>query len=70
GSSIKITVAKYYLPSGINFDRKVDEDGTYLSGGLLPDVKVEMPVGEQVVIGDPDKDPQRKKALEVVAGKA
>jgi len=70
GSSIKITVAKYYLPSGVNFDRKVDEDGTYVSGGLQPDVKVELPVGEQVVIGDPEKDPQLKKALEVVAGKA
>lgn len=70
GSSIKITVAKYYLPSGVNFDRKVDEDGTYLSGGLQPDFKVEMPVGQPVVIGDPEKDPQLKKAMEVVAGKA
>ena len=68
GSSIKITVAKYYLPSGVNFDRKIDEDGTYLSGGLKPDVEIDMPVGEPVVIGDPEKDPQLKKALEVVAG--
>jgi carboxyl-terminal processing protease len=66
-ASVKVTVAKYFLPSGTNFDRKVDEDGTYQSGGLKPDVVVEFPVGEPVVGGDPDKDPQLKRALEVVS---
>jgi carboxyl-terminal processing protease len=41
GSSGKITVARYFLPSGDDIGRKVDADGTYLSGGLEPDVKVE-----------------------------
>ena len=68
-ASIKVTIAKYFLPSGVNFDRKVDEDGTYLKGGLEPDVLIELPTGEPVVIGDADKDPQLKKAIEVVKQK-
>lgn len=69
-SSVKVTVAKYFLPSGTNFDRKVDEDGTYLSGGLKPDYLVELPNTGNIVLRDPETDPQLKKALEVVVAQA
>lgn len=40
GSSAKVTIARYYIPSGREIGRKVDDDGIYLSGGLPPDVLV------------------------------
>lgn len=81
GSSGKITIARYFLPSGDDIGRKVDELGTYLSGGLEPDVKVEakdiLPVelGGQAIdmdtdIPDPSWDNQLRKAIEVVLSKS
>ena len=68
-ASIKVTIAKYFLPSGVSFSREIDEDGNYLKGGLVPDVEVDLPVTQQVVLGDPTKDPQLKKAMDVVVQK-
>lgn len=67
GAIAKITVAKYYIPSGTDIGRKVDEYGTYKSGGIDPDVQVGLDPDSGAVIGDPIKDPQLKKALEVIA---
>lgn len=54
GSSVKITIAKWLTPKGY----------TIAEVGLEPDVKVDMPEGE-----NPDnKDPQLDKALEMVKG--
>ncbi len=62
GSSIKLTIAYYYTPSGTKIDGK----------GIEPDVKIEMNE-EKIEIGVPDKDPQLKKAIdevsELIAGK-
>lgn len=69
GSSAKVTIAKYYLPSGVNMDRKVDEEGKYLSGGLLPDVKVELNLGPATVVGDLKTDNQLQKAVSVIESK-
>ncbi|MCM8827978.1 MAG: S41 family peptidase [Candidatus Omnitrophica bacterium] len=53
GTSIKLTIAYYYTPSGVRIDGK----------GIEPDIKVEM--GEESVeIGLPEKDIQLKKAIE------
>lgn len=68
-SSAKVTIAKYFLPSGTDISRKVDEDGEYLSGGLEPDVDAKLPL-TGVVIGDPEKDAQLKEAVRVALEKA
>lgn len=68
-SSAKVTIAKYYLPSSGYIGRKVDEDGVMISGGLQPDVKVELDTNVQVTFGDPKTDNQLAKALEVLKSK-
>lgn len=69
GSSAKITIARYYLPSTGDISRKVDEEGMYLQGGLKPDVPVELSLSTGVVIGDVKTDNQLQKAIEVIRGK-
>jgi carboxyl-terminal processing protease len=68
-STAKITVARYYLPSGEDISRKVDEDGTYVSGGIKPHVVVELDPNEPFMIGDPKLDPQLAKAIELIQQK-
>lgn len=81
GSSGKITIARYFLPSGDDIGRKVDEDGTYLSGGLEPDVHVDLadilpadlaaqPANRDSDLPDPKTDSQLRKAIEVALSKA
>lgn len=45
GAAMKVTVARYYLPSGKNFVRKrVEKDGRFVyEGGVVPDVRLEQP---------------------------
>ncbi|HOK80704.1 MAG TPA: S41 family peptidase [bacterium] len=52
GTSIKLTIAYYYTPSGTKIDGK----------GIEPDIKVEAP--EEMEIGTPEKDVQLNKAIE------
>lgn len=66
GSSAKITVAHYYLPSGRDLTRKVDEDGEYISGGIAPDIEVKLSDDDLVTIGDPLTDTQLIRSLEYV----
>ncbi|MFZ4506266.1 MAG: S41 family peptidase [Fimbriimonas sp.] len=69
-ASAKITIAKYFLPMTGDISRKVDEDGVYVSGGLKPDVEVELdPNAGEIVPGDPKTDNQLRKAIEVVLSK-
>jgi carboxyl-terminal processing protease len=68
-SSAKITMARYYLPSGRNIERKVDADGQYVSGGLKPDIPVAIEDVEGIVIGEPGKDPQLDAAIANVLGR-
>ena len=68
-SSAKVTIAKYYLPSSGYIGRKVDDDGVKVSGGLDPDVKVELRNDVMVTIGDPKTDNQLAKAIEVLRSK-
>jgi carboxyl-terminal processing protease len=66
----KITIARYLLPSGRNIERKVDEDGVYISGGLEPDVKVEFDdSNDKARFGDPLTDNQLRKAFDVLKSK-
>jgi len=67
-SSAKVTIANYYLPSGEFIGRKVDEDGVYVSGGLVPSVNVELDLDGDVELGNPAKDNQLAKAIEVLQG--
>ena len=69
-SSAKVTIAKYYLPSTGYIGRKLDEDGVMLSGGLEPDVKVELRQDKPVTIGDPATDNQLAKAIEILKAKS
>lgn len=72
GASAKITIAKYFLPSGEDISRKVDADGQYVSGGLRPDIEAKIEEGRQFTFsdfGNPQRDPQLKKAIEVILGR-
>ena len=68
-SSAKITIAKYFLPITPYFGRQVDADGVKISGGLKPDVMVDLNEDQQVTIGDPSTDNQLAKAIEVIKSK-
>jgi carboxyl-terminal processing protease len=69
-SSAKITIARYYLPSTPFFGRKVDEDGVFVSGGLEPNVKVDLDLDQDPIIGDPKSDSQLARAIQVVLEKS
>lgn len=69
GSSAKITIARYYLPRATDIGRKVDEEGQYVSGGLEPDVKVDLDPDKQATFGDMKTDSQLDKAVEVLQAK-
>ena len=66
GAGVKVTLAKYYLPKQGALSRKVDEDGTYISGGLKPDVAVDPDPDQEFESGNPAKDNQLAKAVEVL----
>jgi carboxyl-terminal processing protease len=68
GAQLKMTIARYYLPSGESVQRIEDDDGHYKSGGIKPDVEVKLS-SSQVTIGDPKTDSQLAKAVEVLSGK-
>lgn len=68
-ASVKLTIARYFLPSGRDISRKVDEDQQYVSGGLQPDVKMAPDQTKEVILGDPKSDAQLQKALEVLQNK-
>ncbi len=68
-ASVKLTIARYFLPSGRDISRKVDEDQQYVSGGLQPDVKVALDQTKEVILGDPKSDAQLQRALEVLQNK-
>ncbi|MBI3721300.1 MAG: hypothetical protein HY248_02000, partial [Fimbriimonas ginsengisoli] len=70
GSSAKVTIARYFLPSGVDIGRRVDEDGLYISGGLQPDIKfVPDPDDPDIKIGDSKHDPQLRKAIDLILAK-
>jgi carboxyl-terminal processing protease len=68
-ASVKITIARYFLPTTPDIGRKVDEDGQYISGGLIPDFLVKIDPNENFVPGDTKTDPQLRKAIEVLISK-
>lgn len=68
GASAKITIAKYFLPATGDISRKVDEDGTFISGGLAPDIKVAIPSKGEWKLGEPGKDPQLDRAILFITG--
>jgi len=65
-SSAKITIAKYFLPVTPFFGRKADPYGAYVSGGLEPDLKVELSTSSDVVFGDPKTDNQLQAAIHLL----
>lgn len=70
GAGIKMTIAHYFLPKSGALSRKVDEDGAYISGGLQPDVKVDLNPDLEFEPATMDKDAQFAKAVDVINGKA
>ena len=68
-STAKVTIARYYLPSGENISRKVDEDGTYISGGIKPDVVVALDPNVAPVAGKPETDAQLAAAVKLIKQK-
>ncbi len=69
GSSAKVTIARYYLPSGSDISRKVDDDGQYVSGGIAPDVKVPLDLDSRTIFGELSTDNQLQKAVELIHSK-
>lgn len=69
GSSMKVTIAKYLLPSKQDIGRKVDEDGQFLSGGILPSIEVELKLTPETQVGVPGKDSQLDRAIDIALGK-
>jgi carboxyl-terminal processing protease len=70
GSSAKITIAKYYLPSGQDIGRKLDSYGEFKTGGLEPDVVQPFDgLDQSAIYADPVKDPQLVKAISVILSK-
>ncbi len=68
GAGIKMTIARYYLPKSGALTRKVDEDGAYISGGIQPDVKVDLNPDIEFEAATMDKDAQFAKAVEMING--
>jgi carboxyl-terminal processing protease len=66
-SFAKITIARYFLPSGEDISRKVDADGVYVSGGIAAEEKVDISPDADIEFGAIDKDPQLKRAIELIA---
>lgn len=62
GSSLKVTIAKWYTPNGVNIS----------ATGIAPTVELKLdpkdPASSSWELGTPGKDPQLDKALEVVNG--
>lgn len=56
GASLKVTVARWFTPSGINISKK----------GIEPDIKVELTDDQKknIIFGDLSVDPQLQKALD------
>ncbi|MBS1709230.1 MAG: S41 family peptidase [Armatimonadetes bacterium] len=67
-ASLKVTIARYFVPSGEDYSRKVDDDGAFLKGGIVPDYPVELDYKPDTMIGDPAKDNQLAKAIQVLKG--
>ena len=65
----KVTVARYYLPSGENISRVVDEDGMYVSGGIKPHFVVELDRNVVWEPGKPEKDAQLAAAINLIKQK-
>jgi carboxyl-terminal processing protease len=59
GTAMKITIAKYYSPSGINIQKK----------GIQPDVEVTYPEDLKAKPYDRNTDPQFQKAFEILKSK-
>lgn len=70
GSVAKITIARYLLPLQGDIGRRVDDDGTFLTGGIHPDVEAKFNEDdEKAVFGDPQTDSQLKKCFELLESK-
>jgi len=69
GAGVKVTIAKYYLPTTPYFGREVDADGTYIRGGLQPDVLVKLDPKVELDPAKPETDAQLSKAIEFLAAK-
>lgn len=66
GAGIKVTIAKYFLPQTPDISRKVDDDGSYISGGLKPDVEEPFKFVTGARMGTEGKDNQLDRALQIV----
>jgi carboxyl-terminal processing protease len=64
GAGIKLTIAHYFLPKSGAKSRKVDEDGTYISGGLDPDIQVKVDEEKEYEPGNLERDNQLARAVE------
>ncbi len=67
GTGLKLTVMKYLTPRGRDINRKVtDAEKAAGHGGIQPDIRVERPPDLRLGVPDLDRDPQLRKALEVL----
>jgi len=67
GSQIKLTIARYYLPSGQSIQRRETDDGEFISGGIKPDIEVEK--DRLAVNGDLATDNQLREGVKTLLKK-
>lgn len=67
GSQIKLTIARYYLPSGQSIQRRETDEGEFISGGIKPDVEVEK--DRLAVNGDLTTDNQLREGVKILLEK-
>lgn len=67
GTGLKLTVMKYLTPRGRDINRRpADPEKEGEGGGIRPDIRVDRPAGFRLGVVDPERDPQLRKALEVL----
>ncbi len=66
---VKLTIAKYLLPSGRSIHRELDEEGNILSeGGIAPDVEVKFPLVDSWRVAERQRVRRDGKIKEYVDG--
>jgi carboxyl-terminal processing protease len=72
--AVKVTTQRYFTPNHVDINKKVDENGKQISGGIAPDIEIDISEKDvekmrEAYKKNPDDyghDPQINKALSVI----
>ncbi len=73
-AAVKVTTQRYFTPNHVDINKKLDEAGKQISGGIVPDIEVKVTNADTEAMqkaykADPDDtahDPQLNKAVSVL----